>query len=74
MNKLYVVTEYQPGYVTYTNSVDDVASQTGLSTSYINNLQVGEEQFVKHNDKAYIVEVTDSVADITELKFTGLYR
>lgn len=74
MNKLYVVTEYQPGYTTYTNSVDDVASQTGLSTSYINNLQVGEEQFVKHDNKAYIIEVTDSVADITKLKAKGLFR
>lgn len=74
MNKLYIITEYQSGNTTYTNNIDDVASLSGLSTSFINKLQIGEELFVKNNDIAYIVEVTKSVADIMKLKSTGLYR
>ena len=74
MNKLYIITEYQSGYTTYTNNIDDVASLSGLSTSFINKLQIGEELFVKNNDIAYIVEVTKSVADLMKLKSTGLYR
>lgn len=75
MNKLYVVTEYQTlTYITYTNSIDDVASLTGLSTSYLDRLQVGETQFVKHNNVAYIIEVVSSVADIAKLRAKGLFR
>lgn len=74
MNKLYIITEYQSGNTTYTNNIDDVASLSGLSTSFINKLQIGEELFVKNNDTAYIVEVTKSVADLMKLKSTGLYR
>jgi hypothetical protein len=74
MNKLYIITEYQSGNTTYTNNIDDVASLSGLSTSFINKLQIGEELFVKNNDIAYIVEVTKSVADLMKLKSTGLYR
>ena len=74
MNKLYIITEYQSGNTTYTNNIDDVARLSGLSTSFLGNLQIGEELFVKNNNIAYIVEITKSVADIMKLKSTGLFR